>query len=160
MKRVLILLMMVLLVGCAGKKKPPSIEAMAGSFIPGYVFSIDASYDKRLDKMVPRYQLLTIAIRNTSLNLIRMDSQKDQWLLIDEEGKKWHAINSLRLKDRQLWKGLAPRVQELVEYPKSVPISYTVTFNLFFPKKVPLADFREIRYRNAISGQEFRIVKE
>ena len=55
---------------------------------------------------------------------------------------------------------LLEKVQSLVDYPDAVPISYTVTFNLFFPESASLDDFQEIHYKNAASRTSFLIVKD
>ncbi len=162
MKKTVGLFLLLLLIqgGCAGKRKPEVAEAQAGRFIPRYGFSIDAQYDSKLDKLLPAYKTLSVGIRNTSLQLIRMEARRDRWIVVDRSGKKIRAINSLRHKDRKSWNRLSPRRRDLIEYPEVVPIGYTVTFNLFFPKKVALEDFRQIWYKNSASGQEFRIYKE
>ncbi|MBI2082851.1 MAG: hypothetical protein HYT76_04700 [Deltaproteobacteria bacterium] len=148
----------LLIVGCAGKKLE-TIESRAGNFILGHGFSIDAHYDKKLDSLVPSYKLLTVAIRNTSLTVIQMNNEKDQWVLIDKSGKRHKAINSLRKKDAKRWKKLPEEVQQLVDYPESVPINYTATFNLFFPKRVDLEKFEEVHYKNVAFHRLFKIYK-
>lgn len=154
------LVLIGLLAGCAGKKKPQAIDGYAGRFILGYGFSIDAVYDPRLDKLVPDYRLLTVAIRNTSLQVIQMDASRDQWVLVNRDGKRIKAFNTLREKDNRRWKKIPEKVRNLVDYPEVVPISYTVTFNIFFPKSADLSDFKEIRYTNSPSGSLFRIHKD
>ena len=146
MKRASLLLLVVFFISvflpsCAGKKKPQVIEGRAGRFILGYGFSIDAVYDPRLDKLVPDYRLLTVAIRNTSLQVIQMDASGDKWVLVNQDGKRIKAFNTLREKDNRRWKKIPEKVRNLVDYPEVVPISYTVTFNLFFPKSADLSDF-------------------
>lgn len=153
------IILLVLLVGCAGRHRAETIDGKAGRFIVGYGFSIDAQYDPQLDSLARPYKLVTVAVRNTSLTVIRMDARKDQWYLIDEKGKKVKGINSLRLQDKKRWSRLPGPTKELVDYPEVVPISYTVTFNLFFPPSASLKNFQEIWYQNAASGKQFRIDK-
>jgi len=150
------------LAGCAssGRSGKRVIEARGGHAVPGYGFSVDAHYESDLDRLVPPYKLLTIAIRNTSLSVIEMDPRKDRWTLVGEKGKKIQAINQLRDRDRDRWERLPDEVKRLVEYPQAVPISYTVTSNLFFPSSARLERFSEIRYYNAASGDLLKVFKE
>lgn len=156
-KTTVLLIGCLLLAACAGNRRVERVEGRAGHFIPGYGFSIDARYDPKLDTLVPPYKLLTVAIRNTSLNVIRMDPRKDRWVLVDADGKKVQAINTLRARDQKRWRRLPDRMRELMDYPDYVPISYTATFNLFFAPKVALEDFRQLRFKNASSNLEFLI---
>jgi len=133
------------------------VEGRAGHFIEGYGFSLDARYDPRLDEVATPYKLLTVAIRNTSLQVIRMDARKDRWVLVSAKGKKIAAINSLRIRDRKRWRRLPEETRELMEYPEFVPISYTATFNLFFPPSASLDDFQQLRFKNASADLEFLI---
>lgn len=149
-----------LLIACAGRPRPETVEGRAGRFLPRHGFSIDARYDPKLDDLVPRYKPLAVAIRNTSLRVIFMDARKDRWFLVDGGGKKIRAVNSLRLRDPKVWGSLPEGVRRLVDYPEVVPISYTATFNLFFPAKASLKGFREVHYWNAFWNENFRISAE
>lgn len=159
-----LLLVLSFTLACAAgretKKSPQRVLAGSGEFIPGYGFSIDAAYDPRLDGLVEGYKLVTVVIRNTSLHVIQTDPKRDRWRIVDREGRARRAVNSLKLKNRELWRTLPEGLRKLIDYPENVPISYTVTFDLLFPKRVVLQEFQEIRYRNAAWGQEFRIAKE
>lgn len=153
-----VVILMTLSCSCAGKRVE-TIETRAGNFVLGHGFSIDAHYDPRLDTVVSGYKLLTVAIRNTSLTVVPMDPQKDQWVLVGKGGRRYRAINSLRKKDPKQWKRLPEEVQRLVDYPETVPINYTATFNLFFPKTVDLEKFEEIHYKNVAFNKIFKIYK-
>ncbi|MBI2980870.1 MAG: hypothetical protein HYY44_00945 [Deltaproteobacteria bacterium] len=148
----------LLIVGCAGKKVE-TIETKAGSFVLGHGFSIDAHYDEGVDRLVPGYKLLTVAIRNTSLTVIQMNFKEDQWVVVSRHGKKMKAINSLRKKDPRRWNALPEEVQRLVDYPDEVPINYTATFNLFFPKSADLDKFEELQYKNLVFRKVFKIYR-
>lgn len=141
-------------------RRPKKVEAPAGKFIPGYGFSIDARYDPRFDNLVPGYKLLTVVIRNTSLQVIQTDRKKDRWVVIDREGKKHRGIVNLKARDRDLWIDLPEKLKGLIDYPDDIPISYTATFDLLFPLTVPLKGFREVVFKNATWDQEFLVSKE
>ena len=157
-------LLFLVVVACApsspAKRRPSRIEVEAGRFIPGYGFSIDAGYDPRFDNLIPGYKLLTVVIRNTSLSVIDADAKRDRWVVVDVKGKRYSAINSLKYKDRPLWRDLPEKLKGLIDYPEEIPISYTVTFDLLFPRSLDLRDFQAVHYKNAAWGQEFIVTKE
>ncbi|MBI2067015.1 MAG: hypothetical protein HYW02_06625 [Deltaproteobacteria bacterium] len=156
-----LLIAVSVLSGCAGKRpKIRTFEARAGDFIAGHGFSIGASYDPRLDKLAPKQKVLTVAIRNTSLNVIPMDARKDRWYIVDARGKKHRAVNRLKSIQGKRWEKLPERIKSLVDYPETVPIGYMVTFNLFFSGPVSLKDFEELHYENAAGQLHFKIYNE
>jgi hypothetical protein len=137
-----------------------TIEGKAGDFIRGHGFSIDAQYDARLDSLVTPYKVLSIAIRNTSLNVIQMDAKKDTWVIVDRRGKSHRGFTSIRKRNPKRWESLPREARELMEYPELVPINYTATFNIFFPRTANLEGFQEIRYNNATFRESYRIYKQ
>ena len=168
MKRILILLVIALTVpasACfpirsAKPKKPAKVESVAGRIIPSFSLSIDANYDPRLDGLIAGYKLLPVVIKNMSLRNVIMDAKRDKWVIVGEKGKRYEAINSLRLKDPPLWREIPDKMRALIDYPEIVPINYSVTFDLILPKRVNLDYFREIRYYNAAWRQEFILEKD
>lgn len=141
-------------------KKPVKIETLAGRIIPGYSLTIDANYDPRLDGLIGDYKLLPVIIKNMSLRNMIMDAKKDKWIVVGEKGKRYEAINSLRIKDPVLWRGIPDQVRTLIDYPEFVPTNYSVTFDLILSKSAKLDYFREIRYYNAAWKQDFILEKE
>ena len=144
----------------AKPKKPAKIESVAGRIIPSFSLSIDANYDPRLDGLIAGYKLLPVVIKNMSLRNVIMDAKRDKWVIVAEKGKRYEAINSLRLKDPPLWREIPDKMRALIDYPEIVPINYSVTFDLILPKRVNIDYFREIRYYNAAWRQEFILEKE
>lgn len=153
-----------LLVGCVtvnpGKRQTGRIEGQAGRTLPVYSFSVDVDYDQRLDNLVSGYKLLPVVVRNLSLSAIVMDARKDRWVVVGEKGKRYRAVNSLRLKDPVAWRELPGKMRSMIDYPEVVPINYSVTFDLLLPARAQLEYFREIRYYNAAWRQQFVIEKE
>lgn len=142
------------------QKKNAKIETVAGRIIPSYSMSIDANYDPRLDNLIAGYKLVPIIVRNMSLRNLVMDVKLDRWVIIGEKGQKYPAINSLRNKDRVLWREMPEKMRSLIDYPEIVPINYSSTFDLLVPEKAKLEYFREIRYYNASLQQEFVLEKD
>ena len=164
---VLLLTAVVSLSACvpfkSGKRQPKKnekIQSVAGRIIPSYSMSIDANYDPRLNNLIDGYKLLPVIIKNMSLRNLIMDVKLDKWVVIGDKGQKYLAINSLRFKDRELWRSMPENMRALIEYPEIVPVNYSVTFDLFLPTKANLDWFREIRYFNAALQQEFILEKD
>lgn len=162
--RILVLVFVFsILAGCvtaSAKKQPRTIEGKSGRAIPLYSLSISADYDPRLDSVMEGYKLLPVMIRNLSLRPISMSAESDRWVVVGEKGKKYRAVNSLRLENPVVWREMPDKLRTMIDYPEVVPINYSVTFDLLLPREAVLDYFREIRYLNAASGKEFRIKKE
>ena len=161
----LLLLTLILLTACAPsrsaqKKTNKIIQGDAGRIIQPYSISIDTKYDSRLDHLIPGYKLLPIVIRNVSLQPITMDVRQDRWVVIGENGKKYPAFNSLRIKNPVEWRNVPEELRSIIDYPEVLPIGYSVTFDLLLSPQANLDYFKEIRYYNATLRQEFSIQKE
>lgn len=126
--------------------------------VPNWGITIDATYDKKLDEVVPGYKILTVAITNRSVDMIKLDPNNDQWMVEDAWGRKQKAIVSLRIRDPKIWDILPPKVKDLVEYPAGVQMGYSQTFDLFFPQNVDLEGFRSIAFYSAVLKQNFDAV--
>ncbi len=159
------MVVLTLTTGCVAVREPDrksssQVEAQAGRLVAEYSISIDADYDPRLDDLIPGYKLLPVSFRNMSLRSIPMDVKRDRWVVVGEKGKRYRAVNSLRVKDPKIWRELPEDLRSLIDYPELVPINYSVTFDLLLPKKANLDYFREIRYTSVPLGLEFVIEKE
>ncbi|MDX1386176.1 MAG: hypothetical protein R3257_01205 [bacterium] len=110
---------------------------------------LDANYDPRLDNLIPGYKILTVAVTNQSVDVMRMNPLKDKWEVVDAMGKKRKAINSLRIKDPSVFNRLPGKVQQLIDYPVGISVGYSETVDLFFPDHVDLNAFRTISYYNS-----------
>jgi hypothetical protein len=141
-------------------KKSAKVEGYAGRMIPSHSLSIDANYDPRLDHLVAGHKLLSVLIKNMALRNVYMDLKQDRWVIVGENGHKYAAVNSLKLKDHVLWREIPEKMRSLIDYPEIIPINYSVTFDLMFPSSANLDYFREIRYYNAATRQEFILEKE
>lgn len=126
--------------------------------VPNWGITIDATYDRKLDEVVPGYKILTVAITNRSVDMIKLDPNSDQWVIEDAWGRKQKAIVSLRIRDPRVWDILPPKVKDLVEYPAGVQMGYSQTFDLFFPQNVELDGFRSIAFYSATMKQNFDAV--
>lgn len=154
-----------MVIGCVtsprpDRRSPTRVEGEAGRLIPDFSITIDAHYDPRLDELIPGYKLLPVSLRNMSLRSLPMDAKRDRWVVVSEKGRRYHALNSLRLKNPRMWRSLPDDLRTLIDYPEMVPINYSVTFDLLLPIKANLDYFREIRFLSAALGQEFVIGKE
>ncbi len=161
-----LLVCLSILSGCVSDrvKKPPGsrtkpIEVQGGALIPYFGFSVDASYDNRLDGLVPGYKLLNVAVRNTSPFIVPMSPTKDRWTLVDHEGRVHRLMNSVKLSKVKIWRGLPSELRRQIEYPENIPVSYEVTFNLMIPEKVIAEEFEEVHYYNNYWKRTFVITK-
>jgi hypothetical protein len=148
----------LLVMGCytnTGGSNPKASSSQARLNLPNWGIVIDANYDQKLDGVVPGYKIVTVALTNRSIDLIKLDQANDQWFVEDAVGKKLRGINSLRLRDPQTWTQLPNKVRDIIEYPGGVQIGYTQTFDLFFPQNVDLDHFRSISFYSAILKQNF-----
>ena len=159
------LILAMTFLGCvtvpAKKKNKASgpIEGVLGQNIPALAVSIDAKYYTQLDKLLPKYKILTIAITNRASGTIHLDPLKDAWKMQDVKGR-WHkAINSLHIYDSLSWQTIPKKMRKLIEYPLTTPPGFTQTFDIFFPAKVDLTNFRAIKYFNAASKQKIILTR-
>lgn len=116
---------------------------------------LDANYDPRLDDLIPGYKILTVAVTNQSVDVMRLNPLKDKWEVVDAMGKKRRAINSLRIKNPHVFSQLPSKVQQLIDYPVGISVGYSETVDLFFPDHVDLNAFRTISYYNAEREQVY-----
>ncbi len=138
-----------------GPSKPKNPTSQARVNLPNWGVTIDANYDAQLDGLVPGYKIVTIALTNHSVDVIKLDAIQDQWVIEDAWGKKQRGIAALRIKDPKTWTELPPRVRDLIEYPAGVQMGYTQTFDLFFPEHIELENFRTISFYSANLKQNF-----
>ncbi len=133
----------------------PKNSSQARLNLPNWGIVIDASYDPKLDDIVPGYKVLTVALTNRSVDIVKLDPVRDQWGIEDARGQKQKAIASLQIYDPEVWTQLPGRVKDLVDYPAGVQMGFTQTFNLFFPERVDLERFRAINFYSATLKQNF-----
>jgi len=147
----------LLVMGCypSSGGSHPKDSSQARLNLPNWGIVIDANYDQKLDGIVPGYKIVTVALTNRSIDLIKLDQANDQWYVEDAVGKKLKGINSLRLRDPQTWTNLPNKVRDIIEYPGGVQIGYTQTFDLFFPESTDLNRFRSISFYSASLKQNF-----
>ncbi len=152
-----IILCMAGISACVPSKKEAKTSTQRLN-VPNWGITIDATYDQKLDEVVPGYKILTVAITNRSVDMIKLDPNNDQWTIEDAWGRKQKAIVSMRIKDPRVWDILPPKVKDLVEYPAGVQMGYSQTFDLFFPQNIELQGFRSIAFYSAVMKQNFDAV--
>ncbi|OGQ22242.1 MAG: hypothetical protein A3I05_06510 [Deltaproteobacteria bacterium RIFCSPLOWO2_02_FULL_44_10] len=139
------------------KKQPKTVRAEGGTSIEGFGFAIDASYEKKLDKLIPGYRILNVAIVNNSFQILFMNPDKDRWSLKTKAGKKFGTIVNLSKEDPKAWEQIPKRVKNHLSYPLAIPIGAHLAFDLFVPEKVPLEKMRELEVVMESLGTTFRI---
>jgi len=152
-----IILTSISVAGCmgGGGGSTPKTASQTRLNLPNWGIVIDATYDTKLDGVIPGYKILTVALTNRSVDIIKLDQASDQWFIEDAWGKKQKGINSLRLRDPNVWAQLPPKVKDIIEYPGGVQMGYTQTFDLFFPDSIDLQRFRSISFYSANLKQNF-----
>lgn len=142
-----VLLMIVMLVVSmpAHAKKARVIRAPGGTNTDiGLV--LDASYDSRLDNLVPGYKIIDVALVNQSFNIVLLHPEKDRWeiKLGGDEGKTIPAIYNLRGKLPQAYNTLPERIKPLLSYPLALPIGAREVIDIFVPDSVDVTNFTEL----------------
>jgi hypothetical protein len=159
MKKILLIsfLVMVLFVSNTYAKSK-MVVVNSSSSIPKTGMTIDASYDAELDGLVKGYKIINVAIKNDSLDIVRLDPELDKWWVVDRKGKKKLAVVDLRKKDPDIWEKLPERLKKLLGYPLMLPTGGTINIDLLFPDSANLNSFRAIVFGSAYFRQTYKIV--
>lgn len=144
--------------GGGAPKLPKKVIIPAGTNEPSLGLTIDASYDERLDKLVPGFKIVTVACTNTAMNIFAFDILEDKWWVEDASGRKFRAVIDLRRYAPKVWDKLTPRVKELIEYPLNLKIGETRVIDLFVRDSADLRGFRSVIFFSAFKGQTFQIL--
>ncbi|HPW44813.1 MAG TPA: hypothetical protein PKU96_00375 [bacterium] len=121
------------------------VQVNGGVPIQGYGLVIDASYDPRLDNLVPGYKLINVVIANSSFNIIGLDPQRDKWSIkVDGKSSPIKALHNLRGQDPKAWSALPPRVKDVIGYPLLLPIGARDVIDLFVPETLDLEKFTTV----------------
>lgn len=164
-KNIFILCLMVPFIfcfeGCVTVKKESKknmiIGTTAGANIPNIGMAIDVSYDQGFDNVVPGYKIVTVAITNSSIDILRLDPKYDDWQLIDVKGSKHQGIVDLRSDSPKTYILLQSKLRKLIEYPLMVQVGETGTIDLLFRDSVKLDGFRSVRFKSAGLGKIIEI---
>ncbi|MBT3181072.1 MAG: hypothetical protein HN337_01030 [Deltaproteobacteria bacterium] len=141
-----VLFLLLLFVPGADAKKKRIMQVMGGATVGTMGFIIDASYDPRLDKLVPGYKVINVIIINESFNIIHMDVSRDKWSIkIADKKKTIPAIHSLRSQKPGVWSDLPAKVRNVIGYPLIIPIGGRIVFDLFVPEGYDVSKFNELR---------------
>jgi hypothetical protein len=134
----------LLMAGEAMAKKQ-NIRAMGGTNIVPLGIAIDASYDPRLDELVPGYNVINVAVINQSFNIIYLDPEKDIWKIrLAGQNKPIKATHFLRRDDPKAWAEIPERAKGLVGYPLFLPVGARQVVDLFIPDTVDVVRFNEL----------------
>lgn len=136
MKFTIKVICMVLLVFISAQSfaKGKIVKATGGIAIPVVGIAIDASYDPRLDTLIPGYKIINVILVNSSFNITYLDPEKDKWWIsLAGEKSPIKAISNLRREDPKAWSNLAPKVRELIAYPLVLPIGGREVLDIFVP---------------------------
>ena len=125
-------------------KKTGAIRVPGGANIPSVGLAIDASYDPRLDDLVPGYKIINVALFNQSLNIITLDPSMDKWWVKFADGRKKKAIFDLRSQAPEVWAKLPEKAKELVAYPLFLPVGGRQVIDLFVADTVNVAQFNGV----------------
>lgn len=125
-------------------RKQGVIRVPGGANIPSVGLAIDASYDPRLDDLVPGYKIISVALFNQSFNIVALDPAMDRWWVKFADGSKKKAIFDLRSQLPEVWSKLPDKVKSLVTYPLYLPVGARQVVDLFVPDTVNAAQFNVI----------------
>lgn len=155
----LVIAVFVLSISVHAAPKKVVVRVPGGTTIQEVGLIIDASYDNKLDNLVPGYKIVTVALINQSLNIVPMDPEKDEWSIkIEGENRSRRVISDLRSRDPEAWMRLPDKVKVLVGYPLMLPVGATEAVDLFVPNSVPVEKFNELIFYSKSLGVKFEIV--
>ncbi len=152
------LMMLTLLLACSARESGKGAGSSQRLELHKHGIILDARYDPRLDNLIPGYKMITVAVTNNSIDILRLNPLKDKWEITDAMGRKRKAINSIRIKDPSLFGRLPQKVQQLIDYPVGISVGYSETIDLFFPNNHDLNAFRSIGYYNSELGTDFNMM--
>lgn len=148
MKRIIFsmsLVVIVILMASYAHAKKQTYRVPGGANIAPLGLSIDASYDPRLDDLVPGYKVINVAVMNQGFNIFYLDPEKDKWKIkLAGKSKSITAVHDLRRKDPVAWSKIPERARGLVGYPLVLPIGAKQVIDLFVPDTVDVAKFNEL----------------
>lgn len=141
-----VVFVVVVCVSPADAKKKEVVRVPGGTNIPQAGIVIDASYDPRLDTLVPGYKVINVVMINQSFNFIRLHPEKDKWS-IKLAGKRnpIDAIYNLRRADPKAWSAVPEGARDLLDYPLVLPVGARLVIDIFVPDTVDMQDFNELR---------------
>jgi hypothetical protein len=148
----LIVILCVVFVGAADAKKysrrkskrPTTLRVPGGANIPSVGLAIDASYDPRLDDLVPGYKVVNVALFNQSFNIIVLDPSMDKWWVNFPDGRKKKVLFDLRSQAPEVWSKLPEKAKSLIAYPLYLPVGARQVIDLFVPDKYNAAAFNAV----------------
>ena len=127
-----------------GSKSKSVIRAAGGTSIEGFGFSIDASHDVGLDRLVPGYRIVNVAVVNSSFSILILNPEEDRWYVRTDGKKKIPAQVDLRHIDPKAWAEVPERARQLMAYPLVIPIGAQLAIDLFVPNDVKLEYLTEV----------------
>lgn len=156
---VVFLLLLTIGTGAEARRKKGVLRVPGGTNIEGVGLVIDASYDPRLDGLVPGYKMLSVAIINQSFNIISLDPENDVWQVkLAGESKAHNAIYNLRSDDPKQWQALPEKLRDLLAYPLMIPIGGRDVIDLFLPERLDLERFVEVDIAIKSLGGKLEVV--
>jgi len=93
---------LLLLASCFSRDSKPKNSSSASLDVPQKGVTIEASYDPRLNNLIPGYKIITIALTNNGVDILKLDPLRDRWEIVDAYGKNRRAINSIRIPRRSI----------------------------------------------------------
>lgn len=142
----------------SARRKSKVMTVDAGVPLERYGFAVDASYDPRLDNLVPGYRVINVAVVNNSFNIIRLDSTKDEWYVkMRGERKKIEALINLRDSDLEAWDKVPEAAKPLLSYPLAIPIGARLVIDIFVPEKTDLSSLSILGMKIAYLGHPVEV---
>jgi hypothetical protein len=162
MKKYLVMfsVLMVFFIACTvHAKKQNVIRVPGGTNIGGVGLVIDASYDPRLDTLVPGYKVVNAIVINQSFNIISLAPERDVWsVVLAGEKRPIKAIHNLRGQDPKAWSQLPERARQIVAYPLVLPIGGREVIDLFVPSNSDMEKFNELDVELATLGGKIEVL--
>ncbi len=144
------------------RKKVKKIEGANGVMLSPTGLTFDASYDPRLDTLVPGYKVINVALFNKSFNIISLDPKKDKWeVKLVSQRKPVRGFYNLRRQDPKAWNHLPDKLHLLITYPLALAIGAEQVVNIFIPSEMDLSEFSELHiYLHSLRTQFTIIMRD
>lgn len=157
--RFAVALMVVVISGSAYAGKNTTVSGMGGQNIEGIGLALDASYDQRLDSLVPGYKIVSVVLSNQSFNLIYMDPDSDGWWVkLVGKSSPIKAKYNLRQQDPKAWATLPDRVKQMIGYPLVLPIGSQQVIDIFVPDDADLTALTEVHFKINSIGKKVEVM--
>ena len=146
----------IFFLGCGGHR---TFVSLTSQRVPNHEITIDTAYDEELDLVAPGYKIIHVAIKNDSMETFFLNPEKDTWIVLDDEGKRWPASGLLNRTDPEVWQKISPELQEALSYPLAIPGGVSQVIDIFVSQKAPVEQFYGVVFDSSVLKRRFKVLR-